>query len=209
MFAIIFITSVFLSSCMGGFVMSEHFRSQDTFNYHYNLHKIGLLPMPMDDTTNNGTFYSTNYFFKELKKDYPSYKFNIVTVDKSVKNDPDFMKKVVQLIKRDRGLSNETLISTGLDTVFKQDSLDAVFIGGINKVSHQKYLIPDKNRNLVQCKFTRCDFVYFLISLNDGKVIWRTRVIGTAFNNDQSDYPPLDEAISNGIDKFCNSITAF
>jgi hypothetical protein len=201
---VMILITLLLSSCIGEFsIVREHYRYPDIRQYRIN--NVGIMPMVMDDTTDNGTFYSTNYLLKSLKQNHTNYKFSIVDVDNAVKHDPDYVKNVVQLIRRDQRLSNSTMRATGLDSVLNRDSIDAILIGNINKVNYGKYFIT-RDHHLVQCKMVKCDFTYYLVSIYDGQILWRYRTIGTALNNNKPDYPPLDVAISNGIDEFINSI---
>ncbi len=201
---LIICVSLCITSCWSEFgSLKESFRNRNI--PLYKIHSIGLMPMIMDDTTDSGTFYSTNYFLKSLKQEFPKYKINVVDVGGFVESDSLFIKKVVQKIRSDQKLSKETLLYTGLDSVFQKDSLDAVIIGTINKINHQKYYQVE-NHVLINCKMTKCDFTYYLISLNDGKILWRAQTTGKSVYANIPDYPPLDVAISSGIDEFFDSI---
>ncbi|MHB9041565.1 MAG: hypothetical protein ACYC4T_12995, partial [Melioribacteraceae bacterium] len=66
----------------------------------YNIRKVALLPMAQDDTTDSGTYYSTNHFFNELQKNYSDIKFVVPDLNESNGYDtliPNFIESIEKL----------------------------------------------------------------------------------------------------------------
>lgn len=167
--------------------------------------KVALFPMAKDDTTNTGTFYSTNHFINNLEKYYDSIKFFIPSIDTLVAADSLFVPHFIDKIEISKNLNLESFDSSGVGKIIAKDHADAIIIGKINNVSYRNGvgLVRDEFLHFEFRSITSCDFTYYLISLTDGKIIWKIRTIGEAVNyshHKDEVYPPLDMAISNGID---------
>jgi hypothetical protein len=67
----------------------------------YKIQRVALLPMAQDDTTDSGTFYSTNHFLNALQRNYPDMKFIVPLLDESDEYDtliPSFVESIEDLI---------------------------------------------------------------------------------------------------------------
>jgi hypothetical protein len=169
----------------------------------YVIHRVALLPMAQDDTTDSGTFYSTNHFLNKLKENYKSVEFVIPSIDDSVEYDtliPSFIKSVEKL----RRLDLKSFFNSDIGPSVDEENSDAILIGGIDKSRSKTGFAMGNFANVISCEFR-----YYLISLVDGRVLWKAEVLGEEgyFIFQSGDiYPPLDYAISNGIDKIITSL---
>ena len=83
-----------------------------------------------------------------------------------------------------------------------EDGYDAVLIGTIDSI----HISPGVSLGSYS-KYgwrTFCKFTYYLMSLKDGKILWKADVNGEEIWETKNFYineiPPVDAAISNGID---------
>ena len=171
----------------------------------YKIRSVALLPMVPDDTTDNGTFYSTNHFLNSLKQKFPNTKFVIPSVDSLISSDSLAIFKIIDSIEKLRRLDLKYFFDTDIGYTIDGDSTDAMIIGMINKVINKKGYTPSRTHYGIQpATLISCQFTYYLISLKDGRVLWKAQVFGVegySLNSSDIIYPPLDYAISNGIDK--------
>jgi len=181
----------------------------------YKINSIVLLPLEKDDTTDTGTFYSTNHFLNALKENYPPKSIDVLEIDKIIGTDSLAVKKIIESIRKNGKLDIENFFSTDLGSLLTQKNPDAMILGTINNSTKNIHFWLDTSM-LLNCRWTiECDFVYYLISLKDGEVLWMSNVLGVAnyeeevsssFESDWKLYPPLDIAITNGIDKIFNTL---
>lgn len=221
----ILILSFSLTSCFTPFLpitkIISQFRSSKISNYQ--LERIALLPMTDDDTTNTGTFYSTNHFINKLSARFPKIKFEISDISEVIKTDSLAVPKLVDSIEKNKYLKLSDFYNSDWGKLLPNDAYDAMFIGAIDSCyDHSEIDKLDWNfdKLYVRRVFVRsCYFSYYLISLLDGKVLWKAKVLGEAANYEDTDviyhfsssdeFPPLDSAISAGIDKMIPTILLF
>lgn len=177
----------------------------------YQTKTVALFPMAKDDTTDTGTFYSTNYFINNLEKFYSGIKFFIPSLDTLTAKDSLFITHCFDKVESDNQLNMESFNLSELRNYLAPNKPDAIIIGKVNNVSYRKGvgLVQDEFLDFKFRTIISCDFTYYLISLTDGKIIWRIQIIGEAVNNSyhrDEGYPPLDMAISNGIDLILDEV---
>ncbi|MCX6173897.1 MAG: hypothetical protein NTZ27_03985 [Ignavibacteriales bacterium] len=176
----------------------------------YKIRSIALLPMAPDDTTDNGTFFATNHFLNSLKQNFPNTKFIIPLVDSILTSDTLVISKIIDSIEKLRRLDLKYFFDTDIGYAVDEDSTDAMIIGVINKVVKKKGYTSSRTHYGIQpATLISCQFTYYLISLKDGRVLWKSQVLGEegySLNSKNITYPPLDYAVSNGIDKLINII---
>ncbi|MCX6170913.1 MAG: hypothetical protein NTX65_16380 [Ignavibacteriales bacterium] len=166
----------------------------------YRIERVALLPMAQDDTTDSGTFYSTNHFFNSLKQNYPEMKFVIPAIEVSDEYDtliPNFVESIEKLKRLDLTRFFETPVGSSVD----EENPDAILIGRIdNKIPKSGFVL----RSYAFANVISCEFRYYLISLVDGRVLWKAEVLGEEgyyVSQRRELFPPIDLALSNGIDK--------
>lgn len=180
----------------------------------YKIDSVVLLTLKNDNTTDTGTFYSTNYFFKELKEKFPQNKFDVLDISPVFQTDSLILDKLIGSIKRNN-VDLEILNSSEIGDSLDYNRPDAIILGQINNTSKDFHFWFEPNLTL-KCKWSSgCNFTYYMVSLKDGKVLWMSNVLGATnyeeivsytWDSDWESYPPLDMAISNGIDMIIDSI---
>lgn len=181
----------------------EYYASQQSSTYQ--IKTVALFPMAKDDTTDTGTFYSTNHFINRLEKEFPNVKFFIPSLIGLTDKDSLLIPRLAESIELEKKLNLQEFNSSELGNFLSEDKPDVMIIGKINNFSYRKGVGFAKNEFL-HFEFrtiTSCDFTYYLVSLADGNIIWKIRTVGEALNYSyriNDDYPPIDSAISNGID---------
>lgn len=174
----------------------------------YKIRSVALLPMIPDDTTDAGTFYSTNHFINSLEREYPDVKFVVSKIDTAISFDSLAVSKIIDSIEKRRKLDLKSFYDSELGYDVMKDSADAIIIGEVDSCSK-------KNGSFISHFLSRktriisCSFVYYLISLKDGRVLWKAQVLGEdgfLYESAEELYPPLHYAISNGIDLIVNKI---
>jgi hypothetical protein len=198
---------LFLHSCIDLYNTKKdpilHLYTSPKFS-NYKLDKIGLLPMVRDDTTSVGTFYSTNYFFKLLKLSFPKKKFEMIEISHLTDYDSLLIPNLIDSIESSKHMDLGKFYSYDLDTLLNNKNVDAVLIGSINDKDNLFGSSYDvRYRSFLFAYSTECEFSYYLISMRDGRVLWKADVIGTEsyyYERVQAIFPPLDAAISKGID---------
>lgn len=174
-------------------------------NFHdYQIETIALLPMEYDDTTDTGTFYSTNYFYNKL---LTINKYNLIDIDKFSASDSSDIVMILRSLKDSLKVNLDTLFSTSLGKFLKSQNCDAIIIGNVFDFNTYYYSSRSYGLYIRLICVTECNFNYFMVSLKDGKILWAAKVDGKANYQDYTYlleakiiYPPLDVAISNGID---------
>jgi len=176
----------------------------------YKIRSVTLLPLLPDDTTDNGTFFATNHFLNSLKQNFPNTKFVVPPVDSIIILDTLVISKIIDSIEKLRRLDLNYFFDTDIGFTVDEDTTDAMIIGIINKVSRKKGFTVSRIYSWYQsATLISCQFTYYLISLKDGRVLWKAQVLGEeGYSLDGPDiiYPSLDYAISNGIDKVIDRI---
>ncbi|MBA4405724.1 hypothetical protein C0389_00460 [bacterium] len=177
----------------------------------YKIRSVSLLPMVPDDTTDNGTFYSTNHFINLLEKEHPAIKFVVSDIDTAISNDSSAISKVIYSIEKKRRLDLKRFSNSELGYDVLSDSTDAMLIGIIDSCKK-------KNGNIItgyqfgKRRIISCNFAYYLISLKDGRVLWKAEVVGEEgymYSSAAELFPPLDNAISNGMDLIVKKIPLY
>lgn len=176
----------------------------------YKIRSVTLLPIVPDDTTDNGTFFATNHFLNSLKQKFPNTKFAVPLVDSIMAFDSLAISKIIDSIEKLRRLDLKYFFDTDISYTVDEESTDAMIIGMINKVIKKKGYTPSRIHYGIQpATLISCQFTYYLISLKDGRVLWKAHVLGEegySLNSSDIIYPPLDYAVSNGIDKIIDII---
>lgn len=174
----------------------------------YKINSVALLPLIPDDTTDAGTFYSTNHFINSLEERHPKKRFTISKIDTAIAIDSLAIFRMIYSIESKRKLDLNRFYNSELGYDVKKDSADAIIVGIIDSCSKKKgYLIKDYRIN--KTRITSCNFTYYLISLKDGRVLWKANLLGEAgylYYGSTDLYPPLDRAISLGIDLIIKKI---
>ncbi|PKL83398.1 MAG: hypothetical protein CVV24_05125 [Ignavibacteriae bacterium HGW-Ignavibacteriae-3] len=207
---------LFLTICVTGCFESYNPESKviDLSKYpgiaKYRFDKIALLPMIKDDTTDTGTFYSTNHFINKLTERFSNLSVDIPDISSITFSDPMLIPGLINSIERNRHLDMNVFNNSELGTLLLQENYDAIFLGTVESCydleSFEKF-----DWSLINLRFDliyvrNCYFNYYLISLADGRVLWRARILGQAVSLVNPDlkgknyYPPVDCAVSNGID---------
>lgn len=170
----------------------------------YKIETVALLPMAYDDTTNIGTFYSTNYFYNNLAE-LNTYK--LVDIDKIASSDSSTISEQLISIKDNYRIDLDSFFVTPLGSFLKAQNCDAIIIGNVFDYSNYYYSDTKLGMFSIFNITTVANFNYFMVSLLDGSVLWAANIDCKATYKVRSSsylavlgYPPLDIAISNGID---------
>jgi hypothetical protein len=154
--------------------------------------------MTEDDSSDTGTFYSTNHFYNELKKNFPQVKFVIPTPNQEEDYDT-LVSLFIDSVEKHKRLDLKSFFNTDIGDSVDKENPDAILIGRIDKRTPKAGFVRHYYANVISCEFR-----YYLISLLDGRVLWKADVLGEEgyyVSEEFVKYPPLDFAISNGIDK--------
>jgi hypothetical protein len=167
----------------------------------YRVETVALLPMAFDDTTSTGTFYSTNYFFNQLLE-IPS--INIVDIDKIVSTDSAAISDQIKSIIINKKFDLNQFQKSDLGKWLDGNNCNTIILGNVTDFKMFYYTWYSNYNQFMITTATVCNFNYFMVSLEDGSILWSANVDGEATYMDRlpisPDYPPLDEAISKGID---------
>src|SRR3989339_465369 len=176
----------------------------------YKINSIALLPMAPDDTTDRGTFFATNHFLNSLKQKFPNTKFEVPLVDSIMTFDSLATVEIISSIEKLRRLDLKYFFDTDLGYAVEEYAADAMLIGMINKIIKKKGFSSGRGIfKPVDATLTSCQFTYYLISLKDGRVLWKAKILGEEgyyLLDKEEIFAPLDYAISNGIDKVIDRI---
>lgn len=171
---------------------------------NYKIKTVALLPMAYDDTTDIGTFYSTNYLYNRLSEEFKN--FHLVDIDKIVASDSTTIDDLLISISDRSRINVDSFYNTDLGKFLQINNCDAILLGNVYKFSRYENR-PLRHEWLYANKITLCHFNYFMVSLHDGSILWSANVTGVSdytyeivYPPKPTYYPPLDEAISNGID---------
>lgn len=177
----------------------DFFRNPDFGKY--KIENIALLPMAKDDTTSTGTFYSTNYFFNRLLE-IPS--INIVDIDKIISSDSAAITEQLKSIVVNKKFDLILFLKTDLGIWLTENNCDAVILGNVTDFKMYYYTWYNNDNQFMITTTTVCNLNYYMVSLEDGSILWAANIDGEATNMGQlpisPDYPPLDEAIAGGIE---------
>jgi hypothetical protein len=158
------------------------------------------MPMVWDDTTDEGTFYSTNHFINKIYTLREG--IELADIDSLRKFNCDTIITMFNKIGDKQEINLDSIYSTKVKRNIYEDNCDAILVGTIDTAwYHERTGIS----NLSEWASTDCKFNYYMFSLRDGKLLWRIRVRGSNDNYTSLDdiyFPPLDVAISSGIDYF-------
>ena len=176
----------------------------------YKINSVALLPMAPDDTTDSGTFFATNHFFNSLKKKFPNTKFAVPLVDSVLAYDSLAIATIIDSVEKLRRLDLKYFFGSDIGYTLKENDADAVLIGMINEIIYKKgYKSGKVIYQTIYATLTSCQFTYYLISLKDGRVLWKANIIGEEgyyLSGNDEKFVPLDYSISNGIDKIIDII---
>ena len=176
----------------------------------YKINSIALLPMAPDDTTDRGTFFATNHFLNSLKQKFPNTKFEVPLVDSIIAFDSLAVVKIIDSIEKLRRLDLKYFFDTDIGNAVEENTADAMLIGTINKIVNKRGFSSGRGIfKPVDATLTSCQFTYYLISLKDGRVLWKAKILGEEgyyLLDKEEIFAPLDYAISNGIDKVIDRI---
>jgi hypothetical protein len=156
-----------------------------------------------DDTTDTGAFYATNHFINSLEKRFPKIKFVIANIDTAIASDSMAITWNIESIEKIKKLDLRKFCRSELGYDVQKDSADAMIIGKIDSCAWRAGLTITGFR-VYKSRILSCYFTYYLISLKDGRVLWKASTLGeegyTSYFGAEEIYPPLDYALSNGID---------
>lgn len=169
---------------------------------NYKLSTVALLPMINDDTTGTGTFYSTNYFYNRLLKNKA---FTLIDIDKFISSDSTAISRQLNSLKSKKFLDLDDLFGSDLGSFLLTNNVDAIIIGDLKHYNRYYYTWLNQDYRLMITLVTKSDFEYYLASLHDGKVLWKADIESQASIMEilfitPHEFPPVDLAISNGID---------
>ena len=166
----------------------------------YNIHRIALLPMMWDDTTEDGTFYSTNHFINKIYDERDDV--DLADIDSLRNLDYSPVLKMFKSIGNEKQINLDSIYASPIGNFLSEDGCDAIMVGTIDTVWFHTWISSSDNKLWAS---THCIFNYYLFSLIDGELLWKTRINMSSNQYVSSDdlyFPPLDAAISAGIDYF-------
>jgi hypothetical protein len=176
----------------------------------YKIETIALLPMANDDTTNLGTFYSTNYFYNNLAE---LNSYNLVDIDKITSSDSSTISDQLISIRESFRIDLDSFYVTPLGQFLKSQNCDAIIIGNVFDYSNYYYADTKLGMFSTFVITTAANFNYFMVSLLDGSVLWGANIDCKASYKVRYSsylavlgYPPLDLSISNGIDRLLDKL---
>jgi hypothetical protein len=205
-----YITSLFNPS--NGLFVSKNIAS-------YNIKKIALLPMLHDTKDYNGTYYASNYFLDLLVTEYPKLEF--AEIDDIREFDCSFLSQVTENIVASKKINKRNFLDTDLGLMLSRWNCDAIIIGVVDSTSYTKDKLSARlldgsiYRILVSCHVS-----YYLVSLRDGRIIWKAKEIGSQYYEPFGESPylfslaeksipfsvPIAQAICNGIEKISQKL---
>lgn len=170
----------------------------------YGVKSIAVLPVSPDDSTDSGTYFSTNHLYNILYDDYSS--IELADIDWVRSFDNSMLKKEVEKIKIIKRFDIDSFYTTDLGYNLIEEGYDAAIMGKVDTVdNYYGFYLELNNGSLTRGWITSCTFTYYLVSLKNGIVLWSAECKSEAFNYMSNflikNYPPVDNAISNGIDK--------
>lgn len=171
---------------------------------NYKINTVALLPMAYDNTSYYGTFYSTNYFYNRLEE---INTYNLVDIDKISSSDSSTIAAQLISIRDSQRIDLDSFFVTPLGHFLKSQNCDAIIIGNVTDYSNYYYTDTQVGLFSTLNLVTVANFNYFMVSLEDGSVLWGANVDGKIVNKERVRssynivvYPPLDYSISYGID---------
>ena len=167
---------------------------------NYNIRRIALLPMVWDDTTEDGTYYSTNHFINKIYNEREDV--DLADIDSLRNLDSSPVLKMVYNMGSKTKINLDSVYASPIGDYLNEDGCDAIMAGAIDTVWFHAWNSSSDNKVWVS---THCIFNYYMFSLVDGELLWKTQINISAnsyVSNEDIFYPPLDVAISAGIDYF-------
>ena len=192
---------LFLTSCMdSGETTSIADCYENPEISSYQVKKIALLPILPDDTTNIGAFYATNHLYNILDEQDTS--LILADIDWVREFDCSFVDKQIDNISRTSQFDIDSFYNSKIGYDLIEDGYDAVLMGTIDSIHISPGTFIGSHTMFGWRTF--CKFTYYLMSLKDGKILWKADVNGEEIWETKNFYlkeiPPVDAAISNGID---------
>lgn len=185
-----------------GCEVKDFFISRDYSSY--KIDTVALLPMAYDDTTDLGTFFSTNHFYNRLSEDYKN--FHLVDIDKKASSDSIAINNLLISIRDSSKINIDSFYNSDLGKYLKANNCDGIILGNVYNFYRYDNLLMRYGRLYVN-KVTHSNFNYLMNSLADGTIIWSANVDGVSKYTyelvnppNPTPFPPLDVAIANGID---------
>ena len=196
---------IFIIISCGQFInpgeFTEYFKSMKIASYKAD--KIALLPIQPDDTTDTGAYYSTNHFYNYLAEKYDKKVF--ADIDWVRDYDCTFVNDQLDFIDEHKIFDLPEFFKTDLGYDLLNEKYDALLIGRIDSVRVQFGLFWDSQPRSVLGWYSYSKLTCFLVSLTDGKIIWKCTAEGKDFYEasayERNNPPPLDYALTNAIDK--------
>ena len=207
--SLLLIFLIFFQACTAPLIKYLHPKNEILHVYtspqinNYTLRKIAILPMAQDDTTDTGTYYFTNHLVNLLGKKFPELDFYIPDYSPPELTDsliPVFIDSIEKLKRFDL----RSIYSSGLSESMEIEKPDAILIGNYSKLLMSKGYSTRYPATQISCEVSN-----YLISMREGRVLWKAVAQaeeGYYLLKDKEVYPPLDYAISNGIDKILDVI---
>lgn len=200
---------IILTSCgiANEFTFPAHsFRSKNISSY--KIKKLALLPIVPDSKDSSGTYYSTNYFVDLLSDEFPN--LEIANIDDIRNHEIDGIPNIIKDIKQFRIMDHRKFLNTNLGFSLNEWGCDAIIVGCIDSTNYQMgWVLTEGLPGISKGRKTLCYFSYFLISMKDGRVLWKGSAKGTEIylgkRNEKRDekivtFPPVDLALINGLE---------
>jgi hypothetical protein len=166
----------------------------------YNIKRVALLPMIWDDSTNEGTYFSTNHFINKIYDEREDVE--LTEIDSLRRKDYSDLLGMAKEIGNQKKIDVNKVLASPIGNYLSKDGCDAILVGTIDTCWVREKVLMDGWYEWVS---THCKFSYYLFSLQDGKLLWRIHMDSSAdeyLSPDDVVFPPLDVAISEGIDRF-------
>ena len=200
---------IIVNSC-GQFInpgdFTEYFKSMKIASYKAD--KIALLPIQPDDTTNSGAYFSTNHFYNYLVEKYTDKQF--ADIDWIREFDCSFINDQLDFIDENKIFDLPEFYKTDLGYELLNDNYDAIIITRIDSVGNQFGIFFDSNSRNLMGWYSYCQLTTYLVSLSDGKIIWKCGAIGEDFyeapETEKDKSPPLDFSITDAIDNIVTGL---
>ena len=214
---ILFATAIFILPIISGCSLLNEFKFpaqtfKSKFISSYKIKKIALLPIIPDTKDSSGTYNATDYFNDLLVDSYPDIEFS--DVDDLRKYDISFLPDLVEDVGEHRIMSHKKFIDTDIGNALQEWNCDAILLGKIDSSKRESgWLTSYGYSGIFKGRKTNCYFSYYLISMKDGRVLWKCSVRGSELYSGKTTstrinpstgsgfvFPPLDAAMVGGIE---------
>lgn len=203
-----FVLILFITSCIHiekGPIIKNVFVSKDIASY--KIESLAVLPLMPDDSSNIGAYFATNFLYNIFYDDYPNV--DIADLDWIRKFDNSIVDEEIQSLKAMKRFDLKIFENSDLGRNIIYEEYDAVLIGNIENIKYTEGLVFGTDA-ILRAWVTSCSFRYYIISLNDARVLWAASCQSDSYNYLDNyllrEYPPVDKAITNGLDEIVLTI---